>query len=675
MNNLPPVLLCSRDPELTRRVPALLGSLTAVRIVEQVEALDEVIEIAGDPVLVFDARGTDPHLHLPRLKEIWPRLPIIVLAEPRSEPALLAESLQVFAVDDCNVDQRRLLTYVQRALDHVRLLREVDELRANPPPPAGYALAAPPRERERGQAHLPLQHFSQTLRHFDRVDTLIDNVVESVASAIKVTRVGLFCRTREDENYRLRSSLRCLDSTTKLEFAPRDPLAHWLRMHAHLVSRATLEHIRAPTERHLLRMSLDSMGAEVLIPLHARGKLLGWLFVGHRVTGVPFDVGDLEDLSVLGDHVSGTLENAMLYEEVAVQKTLAETLLQSMPSGIVAVAADGTVRWFSSSAQTLLDVSPEKVLNKPLAGLGSRLSDLLHRTLRNELFDQPVEWVDPLSHRHLSVQTYRLMNSDACLGAMAIVHDLTMQRMLEEKQEQLERAAFWTELAASMSHEIRNPLVAIKTFAQLLPERYSDTEFRAEFSRLVSQEVDRLNRIIEQINQFAHPPELRFHPLDIRSTVHRAIQAARLRFERSAVQVETALADTLPDVLGDDQALSECLAHLITNAMEAAEKQERPKVTVTARAMTDTNGQENVMISVQDNGKGIHPDIREKVFSPFCTTKARGMGLGLPIAKRTVVDHNGRIFVDTGDRGTCVSVFLPSHMSEVTHEEHTGRRR
>ena len=73
---------------------------------------------------------------------------------------------------------------------------------------------------------------------------------------------------------------------------------------------------------------------------------------------------------------------------------------------------------------------------------------------------------------------------------------------------QLERAQFWTDLAAGMSHEIRNPLVAIKTFAQLLPERYADAEFRAEFSRLVAGEVDRLNGIIEQINAFAHPPAL-----------------------------------------------------------------------------------------------------------------------------------------------------------------------
>ena len=87
-----------------------------------------------------------------------------------------------------------------------------------------------------------------------------------------------------------------------------------------------------------------------------------------------------------------------------------------------------------------------------------------------------------------------------------------------------------------------------------------------------------------------------------------------------------------------------------------------------------SDGVEGLLVSVQDNGKGIAANIRDKVFSPFCTTKARGMGLGLPVVKRTVIDHNGWVRINTGDKGTCVTVMLPANRSEVCHEASADRR-
>ena len=301
-----------------------------------------------------------------------------------------------------------------------------------------------------------------------------------------VSRVGIFCRVRESDVYQLRAGLRCLGDTQQIEYGARDPLVRWLTLHAHMVTRANLQHIADTGARLMLGQTLDQFGAEALLPLQARARLLGWLFVGRRVTGVPFDDADLENLTTIADHVSAALENALLYEEVALQKTLAETLLHAMPTGIVAADEAGIVRWFNDAAQRILELPREEVLNRPVEAIGSRLADVLRRSLREAPLDRPVEWMDPRTKRTLVVQTRRLMHRDACLGTVALVHDVTVERMLEEKQDQLERAAFWTELAASMSHEIRNPLVAIKTYAQLLPERYEDAEFRSQFSEIVS---------------------------------------------------------------------------------------------------------------------------------------------------------------------------------------------
>src|SRR5262249_29916221 len=199
------------------------------------------------------------------------------------------------------------------------------------------------------------------------------------------------------------------------------------------------------------------------------------------------------------EHVSTILENALLYEEATVQKSLAETLLKSIPPGIVAIDQDATVRWFNPPAEKILGISSAEVLNKPVERTGNRLAALLRETLESRTAVAPQRWIDSNTRRSLSIETRRLADNGSALGAVAVIQDVTIQETLRERQALVDRATFWTDLAASMSHEIRNPLVAIKTFAQLLPERFDDADFRKEFNQIVVSEIDRLDRIITQI--------------------------------------------------------------------------------------------------------------------------------------------------------------------------------
>ena len=110
---------------------------------------------------------------------------------------------------------------------------------------------------------------------------------------------------------------------------------------------------------------------------------------------------------------------------------------------------------------------------------------------------------------------------------------------------------------------------------------------------------------------------------------------------------------------GDEIALTEAFAHLVANAAEATSDRTKPRITLAATQIREGDRASGVVVTVKDNGKGISADLKEKVFSPFCTTKARGMGLGLPIVKRTIFDHNGRVDIDSSSHGTSVSVMLP----------------
>jgi nitrogen-specific signal transduction histidine kinase len=639
---------------------AFLSALAQMRHVGVADRLDAVLQQTGPALLLLDLRAKEARNLLEQIQNDWPEILIIALGTPRSDPLRDAQQSSIYAAEDSQIDRRRLQALVSRGFDHMRVLQENRDLREQSIAPAisePRRVAASP---ERDESSTPLRRFPRVFRRFDNVETLLANIVEGLADATGVGRVGIFSKIRQSDRYRLRAGLRCLPETSEIEFGDRDGLVRWFELHAHLICRTNLAQTLDQAQRSLMRRALDTFGAEVIVPLHARGSIIGWLFFGHRVTGQRFDYNDLEGLMLLAEHVSTVLENALLYEEVTLQKTLAETLLKSIPPGIIATDEEATVRWFNPTAERILGIAAADALNHPVEAVGSRLAAFLRETLESKDNLPAQQWIDPTTRRSLSVETRRLLDKETPLGAVAVVHDLTVEDNLRQKQDLVNRAAFWTDLAASMSHEIRNPLVAIKTFAQLLPERFDDPDFRKDFNEIVVQEIDRLDKIITQINNFAHPSELVMKPIDLRAAVRKAIELARARVRKNDAAIDTLLPNDLPKVLGDETALTEAFAHLVANAAEATSGRTKPRVTLAAKEIREGERASGVVVTVKDNGRGISADLREKVFSPFCTTKARGMGLGLPIVKRTIFDHNGRLDIDSNPHGTSVSVMLPA---------------
>jgi PAS domain S-box-containing protein len=623
--------------------------------------LEAVLDQTGPALLLLDLHAKEAREFLDHIRENRPEILIIALGTARSEPLREAEQSNIYAAEDTQIDRRRLQGLVSHGFDHLRVLQENQELREEMDSRSGSTVSRTQPRPERRESAMPLLRFPRVFHRFDKTDALLTSVVERVADATGVARIGIFSQARRGERYQLRAGLRCLPETSDLDYGERDQLVRWLELHAHLIFRGNLAHTSDPKERTLMRRALDTFGAEVIVPLYAHAKVAGWLFLGHRVTGEPFAPEDLEALMLLSEHVSTLLENSLLYEEVARQKTLAEALLKSIPPGIIATDEEAVVRWFNPTAEGLLGAASDEVLNQPIEAVGSpQLADHVRNALDSKTNLPPQQWIDAKSQKLFSLETRLLGGAETPLGVVAVLHDLTPQENLRQKQDLLDRAAFWTDLAASMSHEIRNPLVAIKTFAQLLPERFDDPDFRKDFNEIVVQEIDRLDKIITQINNFAHPSELVMKPIDLRAPVRKAITLARERVKKNSIPIDTVLPNDLPRVLGDEAALTEAFAHLVTNAAEATLGMAKPRIILAVKKIQEAGHASGVIITVRDNGKGISTDLRDKVFSPFCTTKARGMGLGLPIVKRTIFDHNGRVDIDSNSQGTSVNVMLPA---------------
>ncbi|HKL20795.1 MAG TPA: ATP-binding protein [Tichowtungia sp.] len=657
--NTPPVsLIYTQDSAILQRITGFLHARASILHFADAVALEQALHQNRSAVLFVDLCAADALQIISEKGKEFPEVLIIALGAVRSDPALMASSMGVYAVESPEMSRLRLQSLFEQAQAHLRLLKEnrmLKETVQRTPEPA-------PASRE--NITPSLYHFSGAFRRFDNLGIMLESIVEGVASCARVSRVAIFSVTSDDV-YAFRAGVKCMEETRVLEFKKNHPFVLWLQVHAHSISRSMLHHIEPVDERLLIEQVLEQTGAEAILPLFGRERLIGWLCVGRSSSGAPFEPRDIEDLTQLAEQVSVTIENSLLHEHLALQKALAENLLQTIPAGIIATGSDGTIRWFNSGAEQLLDRAADQVIGCPVEKVSSFIASLMNRCMGGEVFNKADEWTEPHSKRALSIQVRCLHQSGLCMGAIAVLHDLTEEHILREKQNNLERATFWNELATAISHEVRNPLVAISTFSQLLPERYNDEEFRDQFRELTTQEVARLNQMIDQLDEYANPPRLQFAAVKVSELLDRAVDKARQSEGGSDTPVTVELQDSLPTIQGDMNVLADSISHLLLNAFTAVEEQKNPKITLRASRGEIGIARLAVVIEITDNGPGIPESIQPKVFSPFCTTKARGVGLGLPIVRRTMIDHCGLISIDSSENGTTVTLLFPAAGGDV----------
>jgi len=223
--------------------------------------------------------------------------------------------------------------------------------------------------------------------------------------------------------------------------------------------------------------------------------------------------------------------------------------------------------------------------------------------------------------------------------------------------EQTGRLSAMGTLAASIAHEIRNPLVSVRTFFQLAPQRWNDAEFAGSFRELTESEVVRISDLVTELLGIAKPPARSMADVDLDDLVQRMATLLAPQARRQRVHLEWEGLRAGAAVHGSEDLLKQVFLNLILNAIEATP--ERGTVSVSTRKAEGQSGR-CVQVEVCDTGPGIPAEIRECLFEPFHTTKANGTGLGLSIAHRVVAEHDGFISVEssTGE-GTRLLVQLP----------------
>ena len=231
-----------------------------------------------------------------------------------------------------------------------------------------------------------------------------------------------------------------------------------------------------------------------------------------------------------------------------------------------------------------------------------------------------------------------------------------------------DRLASLGTLSAGLAHEIRNPLVAIKTFTQLLPERLNDEEFLNYFTNIASGEVDRISLLINELLNFARPYEPKLGYEDINTVLDGIVLLVSTETKRKQINIIQNYSAHLPPVQIDREQIKQVFLNILLNAIEATP--ENGTIAVKTSSFTKPGGGPYIQIEFTDTGCGIPPEKLEEIFNPFFTTKSGGSGLGLSISHQIVEDHKGYIHVESRlNKGSSFFINLP-----LTQESPKRRR-
>jgi two-component system sensor histidine kinase HydH len=336
-----------------------------------------------------------------------------------------------------------------------------------------------------------------------------------------------------------------------------------------------------------------------------------------------------------------------------------DEVVSHLPVGLIATDQEGRIAYFNAAAERITGITQKDASEKNpediLPGHWGRFKEYLDQgksiTEQETACDFSYEKEVPIS-----VSAARIVNEEErFVGNVIILRDLREVKRLQEEIRRKEKLAALGGLAAGVAHEIRNPLSSIKGIATYFGSKFSKDSGEKETADVMVREVDRLNRVIGELLQFARPTELKHQPTDIYDLLAHAVQLVKQDAKIKKISID------LPERTGDvrltidPDRFSQCLLNLYLNAIQAMTEGGRLRIQL-IRPKDDW-----VDIEISDTGKGIRAEYLHQIFDPYFTTKTTGTGLGLAIVHKIIEAHHGRIRVRSiPGKGTTFTITLPT---------------
>lgn len=341
----------------------------------------------------------------------------------------------------------------------------------------------------------------------------------------------------------------------------------------------------------------------------------------------------------------------------------AEEIVAHLPVGLIATDPEGRIAFYNTAAERItgLDLADlrGKAADESLPAGLCGLQEALDR--RETIIEAEMTCTRPAGDEiPISASAVRIVNEvEDFVGHVMILRDLGEVRRLQDEVRRQEKMAAIGGLAAGVAHEIRNPLSSIKALATFFSGQFADGSEGQEAAGVMAQEVDRLNRVITELLEFARPTELKPQTADMRFLLERSLHLIRQDASARKIVVDLKIDDPLCPVQIDADRFSQCLLNLYLNAIQAMAN----GGILTVHCRSGHGGY--LDITIADTGTGIAPEHRQHIFDPYFTTKPQGTGLGLAIVHKIVEAHRGRLRVESAaGRGSRFILRIPCRPEE-----------
>jgi PAS domain S-box-containing protein len=425
--------------------------------------------------------------------------------------------------------------------------------------------------------------------------------------------------------------------------------------------------VLSPRVQATLQSIFNKLRVKLILPLFFREQMVGFLCLGGKLSGDIYTNIEIQLLSLFSDEASIALENAKLFQQVKNMKEYNEGILQGMRSGVISLDGNGRISAFNLQAERITGLSREHVIGKEYSVLPVPL---------NKVFESEYKGRKSYADQEISIEVNKdegkrvpvMINTTVLYEdtgseirqVICVLTDLTKLKKLEAEVRKAERLATMGRIAGELAHEIKNPLVSIRTMSQLLPEKYEDKEFRNQFMSLALKEVDRIDEMVNKLFNLTWEKEKgEFVKISLSDLLEEILEDMSIQVSAKSIQI-TKNYLSQPSVFADRAELKKAFSYIITNCIEAVEEN--------GEIYIDIKQKKNIrlpnVVTFRDNGPGFSKEAIERVFDAFYTTKRKGSGLGLFIAYRVIRNHEGRIHIGNWERGAMVTVELPFHTQD-----------
>lgn len=332
--------------------------------------------------------------------------------------------------------------------------------------------------------------------------------------------------------------------------------------------------------------------------------------------------------------------------------------------GIIVVDKRGRVRNINKGMCNILGLEDKEIINKNLYNLfnewdsadeSKSLPLIVIESLETQKEFRQMEKVivKETGVLYLAISTYILRNkSKSVIGALAVVHNYTHLKKLEQQLLHVEKLATAGQMAAELAHEIKNPICSIKGLIQIMGKKHSLED--SKYYEVITNEIDRISDLLQGFLSLTHNKP-KFEKISIKEIVEEVVPLVESYAEIKNIDIKVDMQREIPSINADRDNIRQVIVNIVQNGIDALPRNGRMNMSVWYDQINEL-----VKMEFKDNGSGIKPEHLDKIFEPFFTTKENGSGLGLAISRKIIESHCGKLFAfNNRDGGATFTIELP----------------